>query len=201
MAIFITISLRRRSQAILSLLQLASVARDLHFGKEGSRVKVILESLFSEHYLDHLFCFQMFLWPLCPTDIEQLLLEKMEKLRKALGLRKVANKKRKITKIFILDSFISAELARPTNCGGWNEEATRIWGWQHLTGQRWISWETIYWGAIDNVGGQSLNVKIFQNGPLVFHTGPGATHPALFVFWIGIYIFAVKMSIDHTTCV
>ena len=34
------------------------------------RVKVILESLFAEHYLDHLFCFQMFLWPLCPTDIK-----------------------------------------------------------------------------------------------------------------------------------
>ena len=101
---------------MLSLLQLASVARDLHFGKEGSRVKVILE--FAEHYLDHLFCFQLFLSPLCPTDIEQLLLEKMDKLKKALGFRKVANKKRKITKIFILDSFISAELARPTNCGG-----------------------------------------------------------------------------------
>ena len=51
----------------MSLLQLASVARDLHFGKEESRDKVILE--FAEHYLDHLFCFQMFLSPLCPTDI------------------------------------------------------------------------------------------------------------------------------------
>ena len=69
MAIFIAISLRWRSQAILSLLQLASVARDLHFGKEGSRVKVISESLFSEQYLDHLFYFQLFLSPLCPTDI------------------------------------------------------------------------------------------------------------------------------------
>ena len=97
----------------MSLL-LASVARDLHFGKEGSRVKVILESLFAEHYLNHLFCFQMFLSTLCPTDIAAV--GEDGKAEEGSWFEKGCEQKKKNYQDF--HSFISAELARPTNCGG-----------------------------------------------------------------------------------
>ena len=105
----------------MSLL-LASVARDLHFGKEGSRVKVISESLFSEQYLDHLFCFQLFLSPLCPTDIAAV--GEDGKAEEGSWFEKGCEQKKKNYQDF--HSFISAELARPTNCGGSNEESARI---------------------------------------------------------------------------
>ena len=104
------------------------------------RVKVILESLFAEHYLDHLFCFQMFLWPLCPTDIEQLLLEKMEKLRKALGFRKVANKKRKITKIFILGFFYFS----------WTCQTHQLW-WLKWGSHKNLRMTASHWSTLDQL--------------------------------------------------